>query len=135
MGMAEIPEEEENPMEAVPPMNPASYLREDEDMPALRMPPKAQSGASAGAGAKPAFKPTTRASINPAKKKAPVPGTAASTEGTGASGNVFFASSLGGEPEEVVMTLEPTPTAPGKTKPNPNLPKYMQPVPKKRDRR
>ena len=84
---------------------------------------------------KPKFKPTTRQSIKVPKNKTPLPGTAASTEGTGASGNVFFASSLAGGPEEVVLTLEPTPTAPGKTKVNPNLPTYMQPVPKKRDRR
>ena len=108
--------------------------------PAAGMPRKpgaasSQQGAVGGTETKPLFKPATRASVKPAKKKAPQPGSAASTQGTGASGNVFFASSLDAEPEEVVFSLEPSPQAPMKTQPDPNLPKFMQPVPKKKDRR
>ncbi len=125
-----------------PSVTSASYLAGDAGaaaravvtMPTLMEQNEAVKG-EAGAMARPKFKPTARQSAKESNKNILLPGTAGSTEGTGASGNVFFASSLGGGPEEVVMTLEPTPTAPGKVKPNSNLPKYMQPVPKKRDRR
>ena len=71
--------------------------------------------------------PKAKAAPRPVSK----PGDPSAAKGTGEYGNVFFAS---GSAEEItLMTLEPTPREKPKT--NPNLPSYMQPVPKKRDRR
>jgi hypothetical protein len=71
----------------------------------------------------------------PKQKGAPRPlakaGDPHASQGTGEYGNVFFAA--GDEEEITLMTLEPSPREKPKT--NPNLPSYMQPVPKKRDRR